>query len=122
KERLSRPTARRLKYQLSALPGQALMTGELLVQPPDRTRTTAKVKVADTETEVVQVRAGKKGWASGIGEGQIMDLTEEQLTAQAAAAHAERVGALVPLLNDKGFTLTGMPQEQGEGPHAPRLQ
>jgi hypothetical protein len=115
KDVLSRPTARKMKFQLAAPTGGVLMTGELLVQPPDRSKTTAKVKVADTETEVVQVRAGKKGWASGFGEGQIMDLTEEQLTAQAAAAHAERVGALVPLLNDKGFTLTGLPEEQVEG-------
>jgi hypothetical protein len=119
KELLSRQTAWKFTFKATLDAGPDLaMQGEMLAQPPGRQKMSAKIKIGDQELEMVQVVDGKKGWrkTGGLGAPQgIMDVSEQELASQAGYAHTERVSRLLPLLEDRGFTLTALAEEKVEG-------
>jgi hypothetical protein len=115
KDLLARQTAWKMTFRSDGPEGAGVtQSGQMAVQLPDRYMMKANLKIGDTEMVVMQAVVGKKGWMSGIGGGRVMDLPEQMLAAQSSYFHAERVGRLLPLLEDAGFTLTALPEEKVE--------
>jgi hypothetical protein len=111
-----RQNAWRLKVKAQMPQGPDIkLQGEMLVEVPARQKMSFKIELggAGAAIEGVFVLADGKAWMSMNG--QVQDVPAEAMASQEASAHAQRVQALVPLLKDRGFTLTALEDADVEG-------
>jgi hypothetical protein len=85
-------------------------TGESATQAPDRYRHVLHFEVNGTPMTMIQVFDGTRGWTQTNGETQEYD--EKALLETKKSNYAERVSSLVPLLKDKGYTLSALGETQ----------
>jgi hypothetical protein len=88
------------------------VAGELHTQSGNRSRFTFQVEVLGNKIEAVQVTNGDKAWR-GIKD-QVEELKGEELDSMRKSLHQDRVVSLIPLLKDKGFTLTSLGESKVE--------
>jgi hypothetical protein len=88
-------------------------TGEVQTQNSGRNRTILKADFLGQTIEMIQVSDNGKGWRSMNGE--VSDLTKEELDNLRRDRHIERVSSLVVLLKDKDFTLAAADEIQVNG-------
>jgi hypothetical protein len=89
------------------------LEGETLTQPGPRTRLTFHIDLAGNKVDAVIVLDGANSWQSVYG--RVQDLGPEQRKSMGLSTYADRVTSLLPLLNDKGFTLTPLAEAKVEG-------
>src|SRR5437868_218396 len=96
------------------LKGQNLpLTLETVYQLPDKYKTVMHLEVQGKKIKVIQVLEGGKGWMSG--EGKTLDLEAELLKAFKEESYAVKVEMLVPLLREKGYTLSKLEEIKVNG-------
>jgi hypothetical protein len=105
-ERLAKVKATRAKFKgTGEFPGvTADLTGESLVQFPGQLKLEVTAEVQGQKVPVIFVLSGNKAWLHLLGE--TTELKDEELKEAKEELYAERVQSLVPLLEDKAFTLT----------------
>ncbi len=115
---LERWTATRMTFEShqSALPDMRY-SGTWLVASPDRQKIDMRLEQPGIEQplEVGFVLSGGKGWLSmklpGQGEGRtVTDLDPTMMRDVNVVVHQTRVCSLLPLLRDRQFTLTALPE------------
>jgi hypothetical protein len=79
-------------------------TGEISTQLPAQYKVLLHFDQNGVRTTQVQVLSGGRGWIGIDGRTQEMD--EETLAQMKESAYVDHVGGLLPLLKDKGFTLS----------------
>jgi hypothetical protein len=108
----------KIKGQIS-LPGvpgddtRIPFTGEIQTQTSGRNRTILKADFLGQAIEMIQVSGDGKGWRSMNGE--VSDLTKEELDNLRQDRHVERVSGLVALVKDKDFTLAAADEVKVNG-------
>jgi hypothetical protein len=117
---LGRKTAVAMKIKghisLPGEPGgvtQVAFTGEIQSQPLGRNRTVLRADFLGNAIELIHVTGDGTGWQSTNGE--VMDLTKEELNTVSRDRHLERVRGLVDLLKDPGFTLMAVEEAKVNG-------
>ena len=94
--------------------GQNLpMTVETVFQIPDKYKSAMRFIVQGKEVAGVQVVDGDKAWMTG--QGQTMPLEGELLKALKEELYSQNVEMLVPLLREKGYTLTKLKEIEVDG-------
>jgi hypothetical protein len=102
------------KFFLPDGPAQAFpLEGETLTQPGPRSRLTFHIDVVGNKVDAVIVLDGANSWQSAYG--RVQDLGPEERKSMSIFTYADRVTSLLPLLKDKGFTLTALGEENVEG-------
>jgi hypothetical protein len=102
------------KFFLPDGPGQEFpLEGETLTQPGPRVRLTFHVDVLGNKVDAVIVLDGANSWQRTYG--RVQDLGPEERRTMGVSSYADRVTGLLPLLNDKGFTLTPLGEDKVEG-------
>jgi hypothetical protein len=102
------------KFFLPDVTGQEFpLEGETLTQPGPRSRLTFHVNVAGNKIDAVVVYDGANSWQSAYG--RVQDLAADERKAMGVSTYADRVTSLLPLLYDKGFTLTPLGEGKVEG-------
>jgi hypothetical protein len=102
------------KFFLPDVAGQEFpLEGETLTQPGPRSRLTFHVDVLGNKLDAVVVYDGTNSWQSAYG--RVQDLGADERKAMGVSTYADRVTSLLPLLNDKGFTLTPLGEGKVEG-------
>ncbi len=106
-ERLARPSATltKIKGSLTAV-GPATFTGDLWVRKPGEFKTVFRLDVGGAKTSVTQVMQGDKGWVQE--DNGVHDPDPATLADMKESAYHDRVMSLLPLLEDKTFTLTAL--------------
>jgi hypothetical protein len=114
-EKLSQFKAGRFKARGTlTMRGQELpLTLETVYQLPDKYKTVMQFDVQGNKIVVTQVLDGDKGWMSGPG--KTLDLEGKLLNAFKEEFYAANVEMLVPLLKEKGYTLSGLKEIQVSG-------
>ena len=114
-ERLAKIKATRSKFKGSGeFQGvTATVTGESLVQFPGQMKFDVTAEVQGQTVPVIFVLNGGKAWLHVLG--QTMELKDEELEDAKEGLHAEQVQALLPLLEDKAFTLTPLGEIKIDG-------
>lgn len=92
---------------------QAPFTAEAYARPSGTNRLAMRAELLGQAIDIVQVSSEEKGWRSMNGE--VSDLSKEELEGLRQSRHHERVTALVALLKDKGFTLAPLPDAKVNG-------
>jgi hypothetical protein len=104
----------KMKGTIYALPqGDLAFTGEAATQPSGPVKITLEVTLPGQTINVTQVLDGDKGWASNNG--QVTDLDDHTRQELKKSQHVDRVTGLVPLLTDKGFTLSVLKEAKVNG-------
>jgi hypothetical protein len=88
-------------------------SGVALVQPGGATRIDMQMEVGGSSVEVTAVLDGPRSWVKVLG--NVVGLPPEQEKQSAAMAFCARVNSLLPLLEDRGFTLAALPEEKIDG-------
>jgi hypothetical protein len=118
-DNLERTAAGRMTFQ-GKVPQEGLnltMTGDWLVQAPDKQKLHLHLDVGGQKLEAVMVVNGDKMWQKvDFGQQQQeQEVSDEQRREMAGMLHAARVGGLAPLLRDRKFTLEALPEAAVEG-------
>jgi hypothetical protein len=117
KENLARKVATQLLFKgaihIGGGPGGLPFTGEFIALSEGRMKTTMEIELGGQKMAFVQAVDGDKGWQSVNG--MVQDLSAPELEAEKVASYQRRVTTLVPLLDDKGFTLTAGGEAKVEG-------
>jgi len=96
------------------LKGQRLpLTLESVYQLPDKYKTTMQFEVQGNKIGVIQVLEGDKGWMSG--QGRTLALEGDLLKAFKEEFYSVNVEMLVPLLREKGYTLSKLEEIKVDG-------
>jgi outer membrane lipoprotein-sorting protein len=105
-ERLAKIKAARSKFKgTGEFEGAtATLTGESLLQFPGQMKFEAAAEIQGQTVPIIFVLNGDKVWLQVLG--ATTELKDEELEDAKEGLHAERVQTLVPLLEDKTFTLT----------------
>ncbi len=104
------------EISLPGVPGEDTripFTGEIQTQASGRNRTVLKADFLGQTIEMIQVSGNGKGWRSMNGE--VSDLTQEELDNLRRDRYIERVSGLMTLTKDKGFTLAPAGETQVNG-------
>ncbi len=102
------------KFFLPDVAGQEFpLHGETLTQPGPRSRLTFHVNIVGNQVDAVVVYDGANSWQSAYG--RVQDLGPDERKSMGVSTYADRVTSLLPLLKDKGFTLTPLGQSTVEG-------
>jgi hypothetical protein len=88
-------------------------TSEITYQLPNKYKNKMTVDLGGMKVNMTQVLNGNKAWIEGMG--MTMDIEGEQLKAIQEEGYANTVEMLVPLLKDKAFTLSTLPEEKVNG-------
>jgi hypothetical protein len=88
-------------------------TSETIVELPGRLKSDLQLEIQGQEIHVVQVVDGDQGWLSANG--QTMELPDPLLGELKETLYASRVETLVPLLREKGFTLSALGESKVDG-------
>jgi hypothetical protein len=86
--------------------GDIVIEGDLFTQPKGPQKFSLRVETLGQKIELSHVSTGDRGWKSLNG--AVSDLDAAELEEDRISMHVDRVTALVPLLADKGFTLTAL--------------
>ncbi len=89
------------------------LEGETLTQPGPRSRLTFHLDVGGNKVDAVIVHDGANSWTSAYG--RVQDVGPEERKSMGISTYADRVTSLLPLLNDKGFTLAPLGEGKVEG-------
>lgn len=89
------------------------LTGETLNQPGPRSRLTFHIEIGGNKVDAVIVLDGANSWQSSYG--RVQDIVADERKSMAISTYADRVTSLVPLLKEKGFTLTALGEDKVEG-------
>jgi hypothetical protein len=104
------------RISLPGAPGdvtQLDFAGEIQAQTAGRNRTVLKANFLGQTIEMIQVNGNGKGWRSMNGE--VADLTKEELNDLRRDRHLERVTGLLEVVKDKGFSLTAVDEATVNG-------
>jgi outer membrane lipoprotein-sorting protein len=117
-ERLEKIKATRTKFKgTGEFQGvTATFTGEILVQPPRQMKLELTAEAQGQTVPIIYVLNGGKAWVHVLG--QTMDLNGEELEDAQEGLHVEKIQSLVPLLEDKAFTLTPLGEVKINGKDA----
>lgn len=81
-------------------------TSDGLLSYQSKMRTELVLDIMGNKVSVLQVYNGQKGWLK-IGD-DVKDMDEDHLKELKEEGHSARIGTLVPLLQDKAYTLTAL--------------
>jgi hypothetical protein len=81
-------------------------TGEWFMQTPDRMKVEIDADVMGMKIRQVQGIVGDKGWMWNSIENQTKDMEKDQMDEAKEQLYGHWIGTVVPLLKDKGFTLS----------------
>lgn len=114
-DKLAQFKAGRWKGQgLLTLKGQNFpLTLETVYHLPNKYKSAMHLEVQGKKIEVIQVLEGDKGWIRG--EGKTLDLEGELLKAFKEEFYSANVEMLVPLLREKGYTLSKLKEIKVNG-------
>jgi hypothetical protein len=88
------------------IPADIVVEGDLFTQPKGPVKFSLQVETLGQKIQITQVMNGDRGWKSMNG--AVSDLDAAELEEARRSSHADRVASLLPLLTDKGFTLTAL--------------
>jgi hypothetical protein len=89
------------------------INGRIYADVGRRSRIELEARIGDDRHEMVTVKDGPRSWRRV--DGAVTQLPDEELRQQEAWDHRERIAALLPLLDDKGFTLTPLGEVKVDG-------
>jgi hypothetical protein len=99
----------RIKGTLSLpapVPADVTVEGDLFVQPGGPEKVSLHVEALGNTLKLIQVYDGDRGWKSLNG--AVSDMDKNELEDARSSRYTDRVATLLPLLKDKGFTLTAL--------------
>jgi hypothetical protein len=102
------------KYYTDIVPKEgATIEGEFLTGPGDRVKVSLQVSILGQQVQGIVVLDGKNSWR--MLNGNLTDLSGDELESLQVSNHQDRVTSLTPLLADKGFTLSLLDQTKVDG-------
>ena len=93
---------------------RTFFTGHLLTQSARARRYDLSIEQDGNKFDYSQIIVEGKGWRIIPG-GAVMDVAEEELRQMSYQLDQDRAAALLPLLQDKGYTLTSLEETEVEG-------
>jgi hypothetical protein len=90
------------------------LNGAIFTQSEQVCRLEVHIEAAGRRIDVTQVIADGKGWRR-MADGTISDMSDEEIKTTQDAMNQDRARALLPLLQDKGYTLTMLENAEVEG-------
>ena len=113
--KIAKLNAARMKQKgtMSIMGQNISVTIETVYQLPLRYKSQMQLDVNGVKIDAVQSFDGDKGWMTALG--KTTDLPEEMLKALKEESYAAGVEFLLPLVKDKAYTLTSMPEIKVNG-------
>ncbi len=91
-------------------------SGEFLRQLPKQSKATLEAEAGGMKLDIVMVVNGDKGWRQI--QGMTTEIDKDEMERQQQALYGEWIGRLVPLLKDRGFTLSPLGEIKIDGKDA----
>jgi hypothetical protein len=102
------------QIQAAGLTEKTALTGELFQQSTTSRRYDLTIELGGQKLEVTQAMVDGKGWRKLPG-GNVEDVTGAEAEEMRELLEQDRASMLVPLLKDKGYTLTAPDDDKVEG-------
>jgi hypothetical protein len=101
----------KVKGKSEASPGMPMpLTGEALMQPGGAIRMDLQLEVSGNPIKITAVVDGSRSWMRAMD--QLVPVPKEMEKQYATASVCQRAIELLPLLEDKSFTLAALPEEK----------
>jgi hypothetical protein len=114
-EKISKLKATKMKFKgtIDIMGNSVEFSAETTAQQPNQFRNEIKLDIMGQSITIVQVLNKDKAWNSAMG--MTMELEGDQLDQIKEQAYGDYIESLVPLLNDKQFTLAAAGEEKVNG-------